>query len=109
MTYTEDEARKKWCPFARVVECDLEGEVLEPIAVGNRSTVNTAHPKARCMASACMAWRWSDEPREVGTDQQCDECGGQGVLGSDECPHCVSGYLIEGVLVGYCGLAGEPS
>lgn len=61
MTLTEEEAKTKWCPFAR-------------FAFPNGSSANRDdHPRCqehtRCIASACMAWRnehgdWSGkEPR----------------------------------------------
>ena len=48
--HTTDEARKLWCPWARV----LEGQ--PPGGAG----VNRAGPEAGfyCIASDCMAWRW---------------------------------------------------
>lgn len=38
MTYTEEEAKEKWCPFKPIV-----------------TEENRTH---RCIASDCMAWRW---------------------------------------------------
>lgn len=123
---TEDEARQKWCPFARTTMY-IRGDVPElekPLDVmghaANRVVTDDAALNAsiqealdgcggtKCLGSRCMAWRWGSEPREVGTDMKCEHCGGTGVLNADECPHCVTGYQTEGVLVGYCGLADKP-
>lgn len=58
MLLTEAEAKEKWCPLARVVEIDHEGEPIQGWPVGNRaSQAQYAHPHARCIGSACMAWR----------------------------------------------------
>lgn len=73
---TEDEAKTKWCPFVRAV---LPGTTLP---AGNRGVGpdGTEGVKgARCIASACMAWRWDER--------------------TDYAP----------VRQGYCGLAGSPS
>lgn len=56
MLLTEDQARTKWCPHARVVEVDddqLHGPFnrYHPNADANFSGV------AKCIASGCMAWR----------------------------------------------------
>jgi hypothetical protein len=54
---TEEQAKGKWCPFARV---DIDS--------GNR-----------CIASACMAWRWagtaSQYPRKAGVPGFCGLAG----------------------------------
>ena len=59
-TLTEDEARTKWCPMARVRDGDA-GSYNRWITVrddhGCRET-------AWCIASACMAWRWHAERQE---------------------------------------------
>jgi hypothetical protein len=50
---TEDQAKEKWCPFVRV-------EVGHGLAAANRHTDNgSALVRAQCIASQCMAWRWS--------------------------------------------------
>jgi len=56
---TEDEARKRWCPFARVGTTTTD----ERLAVALNRVENTGgivlNPfAARCIASDCMAWRW---------------------------------------------------
>jgi hypothetical protein len=54
MLRTEEEARACWCPFARVVVDTLEGEAATS---ANRSGSGSGWAIARCIASACMAWR----------------------------------------------------
>ena len=79
---TEAEAMKKWCPFARVL--------LPVNQSGNR--VSTFHKRiagesdrkhyeeqeadCKCLASGCMAWRWSEHGDEHGY------CGLAGVIAS---------------------------
>lgn len=73
---TEEEAKTKWCPFARVVtlmrRSDDRTEFLG-VAAGNRlglsaeieikGSTDRANPEsARCIGSACMAWRWHELP-----------------------------------------------
>jgi hypothetical protein len=52
---TEDEAKTKWCPFARV---------YDESAAANRACIEASpieeedlQNKTRCLASGCMAWR----------------------------------------------------
>ena len=53
---TEEEAREKWCPFARVM-------MLAP-APDHNPAVNRRDMNCHCIASGCMAWRWGDLPRD---------------------------------------------
>lgn len=65
---TEDEARTKWCPFARVPHEALDREPVyssdnverftKRAVTVNRSESGTVKVGALCIASACMAWRW---------------------------------------------------
>lgn len=84
---TPDEAKSKWCPFARAISSEKESTgthiVHMPVSfnrVGVEGASNTfLGPPHMCIADKCMAWRW-------GYDQ--------------------NGNLNE--THGYCGLAGEP-
>jgi hypothetical protein len=67
---TEDEAKQKWCPMYRQPD--------------NRGTF----PIIKCIASACMMWRWEIKP---GTIAQNDE-----------------GLNYSPKESGYCGLGGRP-
>lgn len=53
---TEDEAKTKWCPFVQF----SVGQVSDkPLWLSNRNDPDTT--KVTCIASACMAWRYSDK------------------------------------------------
>ena len=68
---TEEEARGKWCPSARVV-----GGVIHTVGdyqyrvSGSDSSFNriafpaatTTPPGSNCLGSACAAWEWFDGP-----------------------------------------------
>lgn len=75
---TENEAKTKWCPFARYVSHAGEG-INRWVSAED---TNLSPDPAKCIASACMAWRATYENR--------------GMHGS----HVKSG--------GFCGLAGAP-
>lgn len=71
---TEALARTRWCPFGRVVVIHDDANTGEGWGTANRGRASTP-----CIATQCMAWRWSD---------------------SLDCP--------PEVRRGFCGLAGEP-
>ncbi len=56
---TEDQAKEKWCPMARVLDTN-DGTVC------NRHYNYSSLPKdmnptySRCIGNQCMAWEWSD-------------------------------------------------
>lgn len=78
---TEDEAKQKWCPFARVIHFhDNDHNGVSP-AAGNRGCHGEPKTEARCIGSDCMAWRSYRVFGPAGCDPQRE---------------------------GYCGLAGEP-
>jgi len=80
---TEDEARTKWCPFARVIHFhDNDHQGIAP-AAGNRGCHGYPKPEARCIASDCMAWRWGSDVTVGKFKTQRENCHG------------------------YCGLAGD--
>lgn len=77
---TEDEAKTKWCPFARVnttAEDSVTGRVTGINGGGNRMLTGTGFhdnpAQARCLGSTCMAWRWL----EIGRLGYCGIAGRQ--------------------------------
>ncbi len=101
---TEDEAKTKWCPFVRAASAtsdDLKrAEVFGPSI--NRVAVpgeKVALPVvARCIASACMAWRFDRVERDATGRPARDWPGLAPFLGPD----------THVFVHGYCGLAGTP-
>lgn len=67
---TEDEAKKKWCPFSRVYT-----GYETPVANRNLPTVGDDET-ALCIGSECMTWRWEDKYSSVaGVICQVGYCG----------------------------------
>lgn len=93
MLVTEDEAKTKWCPFARVI---VDREFAEEsVASGNRwtgETLPTNSPtNSECLGPGCMAWRW--QPRMEPAGDPFDISKSPGIARSAPPTH------------GYCGLA----
>lgn len=83
--HTEDEARTKWCPFARApFFTDAPG-----YPAVNRQAAGGSDLSCSCVASLCMAWRW------VHGDPKDAKSKGGIMLPPSQWP-------------GYCGLAGGP-
>jgi hypothetical protein len=63
--HTEAEAAQRWCPFTR--EVTPIGKSKKDAAIGNRYlTERDDFPNpagCRCIASHCMAWRWTSVDR----------------------------------------------
>jgi hypothetical protein len=74
---SEDEAKRKWCPFARA--WDGQGASTNRIASGD---LNIPGPRSdcNCIASKCMAWRWTRAVTEDG--DPCCYCGLAGAQSS---------------------------
>lgn len=98
---TEDEAKTKWCPFVRVASLHESKNPREWIGVAgaNRAVSSGIVDKkgvgddglpdaARCIGSACMAWRYERRRFETNDEGRVREA-----LGG----------------AGYCGLAGAPN
>lgn len=64
---TEDEAKTKWCPFARVLENGSLGNGNNRVQEKTGSEVR-APIASFCLGSTCMAWRtrhqWMDNAQE---------------------------------------------
>lgn len=91
---TEDEAKTKWCPFARMLSHiysqDGAGRTFEGGYSYNRSPDHGEGylpTGAKCIGSACMAWR--------ATDNEC-------------APSSYYEPPAQSKPAGYCGLAGRP-
>lgn len=84
MRLTEEEAKSKWCPFARII---VEPDVGDARVAGNRwmgeQAPTNSPTNSECLGSGCMAWRW-------GTQLLTEK------------------IAIQDRTRGYCGLAGQP-
>lgn len=64
MTLTEDEAKTKWCPMARVPILDCSRAIPVTVAA-NRDHYGDPTASGCCIASGCMLWTW-DQWQERG-------------------------------------------
>ena len=98
----EDEAKTKWCPYARFIAAtNQNGDV---VVVDNRAVEVIAARVPPCIGAACMAWRWGPI-EEAGPNETVF------VLARDH-PTADPAYVGPTrklrVPRGYCGLAGKP-
>jgi hypothetical protein len=61
MILMEKQAKRKWCPFTRVIHS--AGDV--PVAA-NRFSNGQRSGASQCIGAACMAWRWVGSAPERG-------------------------------------------
>jgi hypothetical protein len=57
MIVTAEEAKTKWCPFARVRPAMTDAGAVNRL---DRGDDPSAWP--HCIADSCMAWRWVNQP-----------------------------------------------
>lgn len=118
---TEDEAKTKWCPFARVgfYSPATMHYPAEHALLGNREAADGAlQPASLCIGSACMAWREREpqiERRQTGLGRMpvepYERYVQEGWRQVDR-PPGEEGLFYERTISpggGFCGLAGEPS
>lgn len=114
---TEDEAKTKWCPFARMLSHiysqDGAGRTFEGGYSYNRSPDHGEGylpTGAKCIGSACMAWRWNDmtydRPLELWSKSKGQRVNSAYSDDADWRP--VGGDSEPPTPQGYCGLAGKP-
>jgi hypothetical protein len=90
MFMSEDEAHRKWCPFARSIgKLEIQDGMYRATAV----PYNRDHPSGQipsCIASSCSAWRWA-EPKVI-----------------RDIDLVTSDVVQSRPRLGYCGLSGKP-
>lgn len=111
---TEDEAKTKWCPFARVLTADARDHYpaanRAAMVEGGQFTMNTNPVHSRCIGSDCMAWRWSEPPvrkwRVTKADGSTEEDWGWDPMTHPEKDRCgvVASEETTANRKGYCGL-----
>jgi hypothetical protein len=80
--FTENDAKKQWCPFTRLSVGYGHPASINRFVGGGEMTDSRITDSLNCVGSKCMAWRWVD-PAMPGQ----------------------SGHSVN---EGYCGLAGKP-
>jgi hypothetical protein len=112
---TEEEAKTKWCPFARTTQTDGINTSGARNRVGNSDTMTTDADRLlgmQCIGSACMAWRavvTRERPRLV-QENEVDAWKRVGWTESGE----PDGFGLVAIIPpppqseGFCGLAGKP-
>lgn len=99
---TEEEAKTKWCPCARVAAATTEAEpytLIRNTPAFNRIQTPAEGRKpvgSECIASACMAWR----TRTIRTHVNHVNRDGTSAVATQ--PEDIV------TLDGFCGLAGQP-
>ena len=93
---TEDEAKTKWCPFARVVLADPDKEsraIVPHHAAYNMTKLIGEDDRSYvpCIASTCMAWRWRTVANPAARHNIYSNPNPEGITSTAD---------------GYCGLAG---
>ena len=100
---TEDEAKAKWCPFARTKTIKFssdDGAVSSANRDFDGEPIDKLHT---CIASACMAWRWRVAPKPgVGFHHEVID---HPTLPGHKTTRPVSGERPV-IGDGFCGLAG---
>lgn len=105
---TEEEAKTKWCPFARIFPA---GEFYQSTNGADLPslTADDMRPLSRCIASACMAWRWGEDERGEILEEKA-AVPGTYLPGPDwdfDLPRD-AWVLRARIRHGHCGLAGKP-
>ena len=65
MSMTEEEATKRWCPFARVRAYEHASNGTNGPPINRQYGPSDFPPGACCIGSRCMAWRESGEVRST--------------------------------------------
>lgn len=101
---TEEEAKTKWCPFARslIALREVESQNVAGGTSANRwNGISTNTPPVsdipKCIGSACMAWRERKQWRWTDVNPPEWQDG-----------HEPAHHLKENGLEFFCGLAGKP-
>jgi hypothetical protein len=104
---TEEEAKTRWCPFVRLT-ADGQGEwhVNRDPSLPSSPGDTQAY---RCIASACMAWRWLPAPEVQSKLVAIRDYREQHNTDLVTAKNAVEAAWTKPVATdGFCGLAGRP-
>ena len=96
--YTEDEAKQKWCPFARVKASGTDRNSFNRLfsGIGKERRSDESPESSRCIGSRCMAWLVDDKAYVERLDAWAE--GDEPV---EDAPQRADYRPVE---MGYCGL-----
>lgn len=101
---TEEEAKTKWCPFARVLDSGKDARIGY-VAANRWQGPLYGTDAARCIGSSCMAWRTTPVHQEnVYNSAEAPE--GEGWKLGSPIDSRWWWRTVGGPPDGYCGLAG---
>lgn len=101
MQMTEKEATEKWCPFTRYVSD--KGEAINRWGLGTDKSLNPI--LARCIGSACMAWKWAEHEEFEYRYAQMNRPEGEGWVPYSDAPtNCAWKRPHYAARAGFCGL-----
>lgn len=126
MMLTEEQAKERWCPHARVPCYEAAPTETEGPAAANRAPIASSNANmiqhermekaTRCIGSACMAWRFVRMAIPRLLSPQLTQADTDAMLATDRRTMTVvefrPGEDLPATevrpLLGYCGLAGKP-
>lgn len=112
---TEDDAKTKWCPFARLLAETYTRQGEFQVSTGysyNRSPdpdedrAPYLPDGASCIGSSCMAWRWT---AQMATVTSAPDPKRQFVAEKAHYDNHAAWHVEALPAQGHCGLAGSPS
>jgi len=92
---SEEEAKTKWCPQTLQARLMVTDHVKLPVEMGG----------ALCIGSACMAWRWAEQPPEIERTIWPSNPAERRKMQAEEEARLVEKFKRR---KGFCGLAGRP-
>jgi hypothetical protein len=98
MMLTEEEAKTKWCPLARV--SNPAGTAQPANRVMHDGAVLAGLSAFNCIGSVCMAWRWDEPPMGFTPD-------GFVRIATGRLPDAGS-VIPQKLRQGHCGAFGKP-
>jgi hypothetical protein len=79
MILTEEEAKGKWCPHARVIFNHRDEEKMRTHAATSYNRSSDPMPLSNCIGSGCMAWKWIDSEYLAEADPAVERRGRCGI------------------------------
>lgn len=106
MLMTEDEARTKWCPMARIATNIYPH--ASAINRGHDSGVPQIPPGCQCIASKCAMWQWHWQSYDIPRGASVPDGWRIKEAITSTAGNEYNRLVPVSAPLGYCGLADEP-